>query len=193
MKACQRWVHFSATRLAQGSNDLIRIPQTEVALAISNEAGFRVHENCNKRLAKWNYLKTKFIKYFPFSEIFKSYFWFDNYYFYVILLTVYEIKRTEELINWFKDLDLDAKKDILVQIEILQEFGPRLGRPHVDTVTGSKIKNLKGLIAKIGLFVFSLFLIQKEKPFYSLAETRLLIKHFIQRWLKNQKLFINYI
>ncbi len=55
---------------------------------------------------------------------------------------MYEIKRTEELINWFKDLDLDAKKDILVQIEILQEFGPRLGRPHVDTVTGSKIKKI---------------------------------------------------
>lgn len=58
---------------------------------------------------------------------------------------MYEIKRTEELILWFKDLDLDAKKDILVSLEILKEFGPKLGRPHVDTIAGSKIKNLKEL------------------------------------------------
>ncbi|MCG6146640.1 type II toxin-antitoxin system RelE/ParE family toxin [Leptospira bandrabouensis] len=58
---------------------------------------------------------------------------------------MYEIKRTEEMVLWLNDLDNDAKKDILVSIEILKEFGPRLGRPHVDTIAGSKIKNLKEL------------------------------------------------
>ncbi|WP_243394110.1 type II toxin-antitoxin system RelE/ParE family toxin [Leptospira meyeri] len=69
----------------------------------------------------------------------------DRYNLHVILRLVYEIKRTEEIILWIKELDNDAKKDILVSIEILKEFGPRLGRPHVDTITGSKIKNLKEL------------------------------------------------
>ncbi len=58
---------------------------------------------------------------------------------------MYELKRTEEFTLWFKDLDLDTKKDILISIEILKEFGPKLGRPHVDTIAGSKIKNLKEL------------------------------------------------
>jgi len=31
---------------------------------------------------------------------------------------------------------------------LLEEFGPQLGRPHADTLKGSRIKNLKELRAR---------------------------------------------
>ena len=37
---------------------------------------------------------------------------------------------------------------ILAKVLLLQEFGPQLGRPHADTLKGSRISNLKELRAK---------------------------------------------
>ena len=58
---------------------------------------------------------------------------------------MWKIKRTDELAQWVKSLDEDAREAILKNIIILREFGPNLGRPYVDTLKKSRHKNMKEL------------------------------------------------
>jgi hypothetical protein len=46
---------------------------------------------------------------------------------------------------WFDGLPPADRVCILQDVELLREFGPRLGRPHVDTLKGSRHANLKEL------------------------------------------------
>jgi hypothetical protein len=55
------------------------------------------------------------------------------------------IDATEEIAEMIKKLDEDAKEAILKSLLILQEIGPSLGRPYVDTINESKHKNMKEL------------------------------------------------
>jgi hypothetical protein len=55
------------------------------------------------------------------------------------------IDRTEEIAEWIKKLDDEAKEAILKSLLILREIGPSLGRPYVDTINESKHKNMKEL------------------------------------------------
>jgi len=45
----------------------------------------------------------------------------------------------------FDDLNEDVRTEILALAKVLQQFGPQLGRPRVDTVNGSKHANMKEL------------------------------------------------
>ena len=45
----------------------------------------------------------------------------------------------------FDDLPEDVQTEILAMSRLLQEFGPQLGRPRVDTLNGSRHANLKEL------------------------------------------------
>lgn len=58
---------------------------------------------------------------------------------------MWEIDRTEEVAEWIKSLDVDAREVILINLLILKEFGPVLGRPYVDTIKQSRHKNMKEL------------------------------------------------
>ncbi|MGE3819083.1 MAG: type II toxin-antitoxin system RelE/ParE family toxin [Isosphaeraceae bacterium] len=51
----------------------------------------------------------------------------------------------EEFAAWFETVAEGLQDEILVRARLLQEFGPNLGRPHVDTLKGSKSPNLKEL------------------------------------------------
>jgi hypothetical protein len=42
-------------------------------------------------------------------------------------------------------LERAVRGEILATAELLEEFGPQLGRPHADTLTGSSFKNMKEL------------------------------------------------
>lgn len=46
---------------------------------------------------------------------------------------------------WLMNLDDDTYDQVIAAIELLQEHGPQLGRPIVDTVKGSSYKNMKEL------------------------------------------------
>lgn len=46
---------------------------------------------------------------------------------------------------WLDDQDDASVASIFAALECLQERGPSLGRPLVDTLAGSKVKNLKEL------------------------------------------------
>jgi hypothetical protein len=45
----------------------------------------------------------------------------------------------------FKVLDIEVQDQILAKSKLLEVFGHNLGRPHVDTLTGSAFSNMKEL------------------------------------------------
>ena len=46
---------------------------------------------------------------------------------------------------WYEQQTASLQDEMLAALKILREFGPHLGRPHVDTVKGSKYPNMKEL------------------------------------------------
>jgi len=51
----------------------------------------------------------------------------------------------EEFEPEFYSLDEEVREEILALTRLLQQFGPQLGRPRVDTLNGSRHKNMKEL------------------------------------------------
>jgi hypothetical protein len=45
----------------------------------------------------------------------------------------------------FDELAEEVQDELLAQAAVLERFGPMLGRPHVDTLNGSKHANMKEL------------------------------------------------
>jgi len=61
---------------------------------------------------------------------------------------MWDIEYTKEYEDWFSKQDEENKIIINTKVIILSEFGPKLGRPYVDTIHGSKYPNLKELRIK---------------------------------------------
>jgi hypothetical protein len=57
----------------------------------------------------------------------------------------WEVLLDENFAAWLDELDIDLRNEILVRVRLLQERGPQLGRPYVDTVKGSDVSNMKEL------------------------------------------------
>lgn len=51
----------------------------------------------------------------------------------------------EPIKDWLGTLDQDSREQVVAAIQILQDRGPHLGRPLVDTVEDSKHSNMKEL------------------------------------------------
>lgn len=47
--------------------------------------------------------------------------------------------------GWLASLDQDSREQVVAAVELLEERGPMLGRPLVDTIAGSRHKNMKEL------------------------------------------------
>jgi hypothetical protein len=47
--------------------------------------------------------------------------------------------------EWFAELDEDGQAELIAKVELLKLLGPKLGRPHADTLNGSKHANMKEL------------------------------------------------
>jgi hypothetical protein len=45
----------------------------------------------------------------------------------------------------FEQLGEEVQDELLARLRVLGELGPNLGRPNVDTLTGSRFKNMKEL------------------------------------------------
>jgi hypothetical protein len=45
----------------------------------------------------------------------------------------------------FEDFAEDVQDELLAHLKVLEQFGPELGRPHVDALKGSKHANMKEL------------------------------------------------
>ena len=50
------------------------------------------------------------------------------------------VSSSSEYDEWFSSLDEQSKEAVLVKVYLLQEFGPQLGRPYVDTLKGTENK-----------------------------------------------------
>lgn len=59
----------------------------------------------------------------------------------------WEIGVTDEFDTWYMNLDTSDATAIADAVDMLAEHGPRLGRPLVDQITGSRHHNLKELRA----------------------------------------------
>lgn len=51
----------------------------------------------------------------------------------------------EFIAEWLAALDPDSRTQVVAAIELLEDLGPQLGRPIVDTVVASRHKDMKEL------------------------------------------------
>ncbi len=57
----------------------------------------------------------------------------------------WEVLFHDEFVPEFEQLPLTVRRQVYVLAELLANFGPQLGRPHADTLNGSKHHNMKEL------------------------------------------------
>jgi hypothetical protein len=58
----------------------------------------------------------------------------------------WKVVTVEYFDDWFLGFDAAEQQDVLAAILVLEQFGPTLGRPYVDSIKGTgKVKNLKEL------------------------------------------------
>ena len=50
----------------------------------------------------------------------------------------WEVAFHDEFDSEFDALDEDVQDEMLAQVKLLEQFGPQLGRPRVDTLNGSR-------------------------------------------------------
>ena len=62
----------------------------------------------------------------------------------------WEVEFTDEFELWWATLSEDEQADVNAGIELLEGHGPQLGRPHVDTIRGSKHSHMKELRTQSG-------------------------------------------
>lgn len=55
------------------------------------------------------------------------------------------VRFEDEFEREFATLDTAVQNELFAGARLLRQYGPRLGRPHVDTLNGSKHANLKEL------------------------------------------------
>lgn len=60
---------------------------------------------------------------------------------------MWPVATSDEFDEWFAELNEDAQVEIIAKVELLKVLGPALGRPHADTLNGSKHANMKELRA----------------------------------------------
>ena len=57
----------------------------------------------------------------------------------------WDVEYTDEFEEWWNELGESEQEDIDASVRLLEQIGPSLARPHVDTVNGSKHSNMKEL------------------------------------------------
>jgi hypothetical protein len=57
------------------------------------------------------------------------------------------VATTDDFDGWFTSLDEEGQAEVMAKVELLKLLGPRLSRPHADTLNGSRHANMKELRA----------------------------------------------
>ena len=60
---------------------------------------------------------------------------------------MWAVATTDAFDEWFVELEARARAEVIAKVNLLKLLGPRLGRPHADTLNGSKHANMKELRA----------------------------------------------
>lgn len=111
---------------------------------------------------------------------------------------MWDVTQTEEFGRWFYDLRSIAQIKIVSHIKLIHEFGPSLGRPIVDTVKGSQLKNLKELRLNVDNQVVRIFFIfdvdRKAVLLIGANKKSSGDKHFYPKMLiMSEKIYSNYL
>ena len=61
------------------------------------------------------------------------------------MTSLWRILFHEEFVHEFYALPQNVQDELLAHAKLLQELGPQLGRPRVDTLNGSRYANMKEL------------------------------------------------
>jgi hypothetical protein len=57
----------------------------------------------------------------------------------------WNVEITDEYYAWFAGLDEGQQDAVRADIAVLEDMGPHLGRPYVDSIKGSRHSNMKEL------------------------------------------------
>jgi len=60
---------------------------------------------------------------------------------------MWSVATTSEFDLWFAQLLTDGQAEVIARVNLLKLLGPKLKRPHADTLKGSKHANMKELRA----------------------------------------------
>ena len=55
---------------------------------------------------------------------------------------------TDEFVGWWESLSNEERKSVAAVVDLLEEFGPALRRPHVGHITTSRHANMKELVTQ---------------------------------------------
>jgi hypothetical protein len=58
---------------------------------------------------------------------------------------MWDVEFTDQFERWWESLSAEQQQSIDAAVRMLEEHGPGLGRPLVDTVEGSRHQNMKEL------------------------------------------------
>jgi hypothetical protein len=62
----------------------------------------------------------------------------------------WEVDLHNDFVPEYRDLLRGVQDELLAHIELLEQFGPRMGRPRADTLNGSRHANMKELTFNAG-------------------------------------------
>ena len=57
----------------------------------------------------------------------------------------WDVEVSDEFRSWYVELSQTERASVAAGVEMLEQYGPELGRPYVDTLNGSAFPNLKEL------------------------------------------------
>ncbi len=60
---------------------------------------------------------------------------------------MWEVEFTDRFETWWNSMSVDEQLHLAASVELLEEYGPGLGRPAVDTIASSRHANMKELRA----------------------------------------------
>lgn len=66
---------------------------------------------------------------------------------------MWEVEYTDEFGAWWATLEEGAQEAIAHDVSVLEQVGPGLGRPTVDTLSGSRFPNMKELRTTHGDYI----------------------------------------
>ena len=55
----------------------------------------------------------------------------------------WDVDFHDDFVSEYRKLPEDVQDELLAAVRLLEQFGPRLARPHVDTLNGSRHHNMK--------------------------------------------------
>ena len=58
----------------------------------------------------------------------------------------WDIEVTDEFAGWWDGLSNEERKSVAAVVDLLEEFGPALRRPHAGHITTSRHANMKELV-----------------------------------------------